>query len=365
MSDTPKDNLDIQFNLHANTSRISYTSSNASCEVLEAKLHNKRKFELSSQQESKQLAETPTFAKRKSAINQPRMLNKNTISGHLAAFTAYAIFGFNIIVCKDLTSGHLIPPLGIFTIRSIIAGSLFWLASAFLPKERIEKTDYIRIFTASMLGFFMCQITFLIGIPHITPMDCSIMTAMSPICTMIIAAIAIKEPITFRKGSGVAVSFAGIIYLILSRVTTATEGATESTPFGIAMMVLNVLSFSMYLGIFRPLIAKYTVVTFMKWIFLFAACVSAPISFKGLVNVDWSGIPSIQYAELAYLTICATFISYFLIPVSQKRIRPTLVSMYSYVQPIIAIIVSIIIGMDVLTWQKVAAAVMGFEWHGG
>ena len=288
------------------------------------------------------------------------MLNKNTISGHLAAFTAYAIFGFNIIVCKDLTSGHLIPPLGIFTIRSIIAGTLFWLVSAFMPKERIEKTDYIRIFAASMLGFFMCQITFLIGIPHITPMDCSIMTAMSPICTMIIAAIAIKEPITFRKGSGVAVSFAGIIYLILSRVTTATEGATESTPFGIAMMVLNVLSFSMYLGIFRPLIAKYTVVTFMKWIFLFAACVSAPISFKGLVNVDWSRIPSIQYAELAYLTICATFISYFLIPVSQKRIRPTLVSMYSYVQPIIAIVVSIIIGMDMLTWQKVAAAVMVF-----
>lgn len=287
------------------------------------------------------------------------MLNKNTISGHLAAFTAYAIFGFNIIVCKDLTSGHLIPPLGIFTIRSIIAGSLFWLASAFLPKEHIEKTDYIRIFAASMLGFFMCQITFLIGIPHITPMDCSIMTAMSPVCTMIIAAIAIKEPITFRKGLGVAVSFAGIIYLIISQAASPGE-ATESTPFGISMMVLNVLSFSMYLGIFRPLIAKYSVVTFMKWIFLFAACVSAPLSIKGLYHVEWNSIPSIQYAELAYLTICATFISYFLIPVSQKRIRPTLVSMYSYVQPIIAIVVSIIIGMDMLTWQKVAAAVMVF-----
>lgn len=287
------------------------------------------------------------------------MLDKNTISGHLAAFFAYAIFGFNIIVCKDLTSGNLIPPLGIFTIRSIVAGSLFWIASSFLQKENIERRDYIRIFAASMLGFFMCQITFLVGIPHITPMDCSIMTAMSPICTMIIAAIAIKEPITFRKGLGVAISFAGIIYLILNRVASP-GGATESTTFGIAMMVLNVLSFAMYLGIFRPLIAKYSVVTFMKWIFLFAACVSAPFSFKGLTDVNWSGIPSIQYAELAYLTICATFISYFLIPVAQKRIRPTLVSMYSYVQPIIAIVISIIIGMDVLTWQKVAAAVMVF-----
>ena len=228
-----------------------------------------------------------------------------------------------------------------------------------MPKEKIDRKDYIRIFAASMLGFLTCQVTFLIGIPHITPMDCSIMTAMSPIYTMIVAAIVIKEPVSLKKAGGVALSFAGIIYLILSKSSTP-GGVTESTPFGIFMIVLNILSFSMYLGIFKPLIAKYSVVTFMKWIFLFSACVSIPISAKGLINVEWTEIPSIQYAELAYLIVCATFITYFLIPVSQKRIRPTLVSMYSYVQPIIAIVISIAIGMDVLTWQKVMAAVMVF-----
>ena len=98
----------------------------------------------------------------------------------------------------------------------------------------------------------------------------------------------------------------------------------------------------------------------MKWIFLFSACVAVPLSAKGLANVGLAEIPSIQYAELAYLIICAPFITYFLIPVSQKRIRPTLVSMYTYVQPIIAIVISIAIGMDVLTWQKVLAAIMVF-----
>ena len=287
------------------------------------------------------------------------MTKRDTVIGHLAAFVAYAIFGFNIIVCKDLTSGNLIPPLGIFTLRSIFAGALFWTVSLFLPQEKIDRKDYIRIFIASMLGFFACQITFLTGISHITPMDCSILSAMSPICTMLIAAMVIKEPITLKKALGVAISFAGIIYLIFNRVN-APGGVAESTPFGILMMVFNVLSFAMYLGIFKPLIAKYSVVTFMKWIFLFAACVSTPLSIKGLTEVDWAGIPSIQYAELAYLIICATFISYFLIPVSQKRIRPTLVSMYSYVQPIIAIVISIVIGMEILTWQKVLAAALVF-----
>ena len=285
-------------------------------------------------------------------------MNKQSAAGHLACFLAYAIFGFNIIVCKDLTAGHLISPLAIFCLRSVGAGALFWLISLFTPKEKVEKKDYARIFAASMLGFFVCQVTFLAGIPHITPMDCSVLSAISPIYTMIIAAMVLKEPITWQKAGGVIISFVGIIYLIVSR--TSAGGAAETSLFGILMIVLNSLSFSLYLGIFKPLIGKYSVVTFMKWIFLFAFVVSAPFSSAEIVTLQWSAVPPVQLAELAYLILCATFITYFLIPVGQKRIRPTLVSMYSYVQPIIAIVISISLGMEMLTWQKVLATTMVF-----
>ena len=285
-------------------------------------------------------------------------MNKQTIVGHLACFMAYAIFGFNIIVCKDLTSGQLISPLAIFCLRSLGAGALFWLISLFAPKEKVEKKDYLRIFAASILGFFVCQITFLVGIPHITPMDCSVLSAISPIYTMIIAAIVLKEPITWQKAGGVIISFTGIIYLIVSRASS--NGVAETSLFGISMIILNSLSFSLYLGIFKPLIGKYSVITFMKWIFLFAFLMSIPFSGKEIVTLNWSAVPAIQLAELAYLIFCATFITYFLIPVGQKRIRPTLVSMYSYVQPIIAIVISICVGMEMLTWQKVLAAIMVF-----
>ena len=285
-------------------------------------------------------------------------MNKRTILGHLACFVAYAIFGFNIIVCKDLTSGQLISPLAIFCLRSIGAGALFWLISLFAPKEKIERKDYIKIFAASLLGFFVCQISFLIGLPHITPMDCSVLSAISPIYTMIIAAIVLKEPLTLQKVAGVIISFLGIIYLIVSR--TAAAGVAETTLFGIIMIIFNSLSFSLYLGIFKPLIGKYSVITFMKWIFLFAFVISMPFSAKEIITLNWSTIPTIQLAELTYLIFCATFITYFLIPLGQKRIRPTLVSMYSYVQPIIAIVISICIGMEMLTWQKLLAAIMVF-----
>ena len=287
------------------------------------------------------------------------MKSNTRISGHIACFMAYAIFGVNIIVCKDLTSGHLISPIGIFTLRSLGAGLMFWILSLFLPAEKVEKKDYLKILAAAFLGYFVTQLTFLVAIPDVTPMHCSIISSMSPIYTMFIAAIVLKEPLTWKKAGGVALSLCGILFLIFNNAS-GTSGASESKLSGIFLMFLNSLSFSLYLGIFKPVIAKYSVVTFMKWIFLFSALMSLPLSFKEVVSLEWTKIPSVQMWELGFLIVFATFISYFLIPFGQKRIRPTLVSMYSYIQPIIATIISIILCMDILTWQKLMAALMVF-----
>ena len=286
-------------------------------------------------------------------------MKKESIAlGHLSAFVAYLIFGLNIIVNKDLSNSG-ISPLALFTFRSVGAGSLFWIISMFRPSEKVERSDFPKILVAAILGFFICQLTFLYAIPRITPMDCSIVTSLSPIYTMFIAAIAIKEPITWKKSLGVVISLAGFIFLILNSVSNSS-GVTSTQPIGIILMIFNSLSFSLYLGIFKPVITKYSVVTFMKWIFLFTTLMSLPLTAKEIVTFDYLSLNSTYVWELAFVVICATFITYFLIPVAQKNIRPTLVSMYSYVQPIIAIVISIYLGMDTLTWQKVLAAVTVF-----
>lgn len=287
------------------------------------------------------------------------MREKNSIFGHIACFTAYLIFGLNIVVCKDLTSSGAISPLALFTLRSLGAGMLFWLISLFLPKERVEHRDLPKIFVASVLGFFLTQISFLMAISRITPMDCSIVASLSPLYTMFIAAYVLKEPLSAQKIGGVVLSLCGVLYLILNSVTS-TSAVVQTTPIGVLLMIANSLCFSLYLGIFKPTIAKYSVVTFMKWIFLFSTLLSLPFSAKEIAHTDFATLPLSYMAELAFLIICATFVTYFLIPVGQKRLRPTLVSMYSYVQPIVAIVVSIYVGMDTLSWQKVLAAVTVF-----
>lgn len=280
------------------------------------------------------------------------MIN-DKLSGHLSIAAAYTIFGLNIVFCKDIANSEVVAPEVLFTLRAIGASALFWLISLFLPKERIEKGDSLKIVAASFTGLFVPQMTFLMAITMSSSIDTAVLGTLGPIFTMFFAFLFLGEPITGRKAGGVALSFAGVIFLIFNSVHSG--GASSSSPMGIALLLLNSISFSFYLGYFRPLISKYSVVTFMKWMFLSSLLLSLPFSFKGLISTDFAAIPAGIRWEIGYLIVFATFFAYFLIPFGQKRIRPTLVSMYNYLQPIIAAIVSIAIGMDSLTWQKILA----------
>lgn len=285
------------------------------------------------------------------------MADINILKGHLAAGSAYAIFGINIVLCKDIAACGIISPTALFTLRAIGAAFLFWTISLFCPKEKVDKKDLPKIAAASFVGLFVPQLTFLSACKMATAIDIAILGTLSPIYTMFIAAIVLKEPVTVKKAGGVITSFAGVIFLIYNSVVNH-NGVDITSPWGIVLLILNAFSFASYLGIFKPLIMKYNVITFMKWMFLFALIISLPFSFKDLITTQYSTLPLNVILEIAFLIIFATFVAYFLIPIGQKNIRPTLVSMYSYLQPIIAAAVAIAVGMDKLSWQKILATML-------
>ena len=286
-------------------------------------------------------------------------MKHDQLLGHLAVAGAYTIFGLNLVFCKDIANSDVLSPMLLFTLRAIGAAGLFCLLSLFQPKEPVARKDIGLIVRASCVGLCGPQRTCLKAITMSATVDASVMHTLSPIFTMFFAFLFLKEPITWKKALGVAVSFGGVLLLIFNSVHA--EGAVSKTaPWGFVLLVLNSLSFALYLGAFRKLISRYSVVTFMKWTFLFSLILSLPFSARELVSADYAAIPHNVIWEIAFLIFFATFVAYFLIPYGQKRIRPTLVSMYSYLQPIIATVISIVTGLDILTWQKLLATILVF-----
>ena len=286
-------------------------------------------------------------------------VNRSIAIGHLAAAGAYVIFGINVVVCRDIAIEGHIEPIVLFSMRALIAGGLFWLLSLFSPKEHVPKKDLLKLAGAGILGLFLPQLTFLHAIAHTTPVDLSVMSTTTPIFTMFVAAIFLKEPITWKKVLGVALSFGGILWLILQS-TFGSNGPSETEPVGIMFCFANYIVFALYLGTCRNLIGRYSVVTSMKWMFLVSFLMSLPFSLPKLSSTEFALVSSQVWWEIGFMIFFSTFIAYYLIPVGQKRIRPTLVSMYGYLQPIIAIAAAIWTGLDHLTATKVTAAILVF-----
>ena len=286
--------------------------------------------------------------------------SNSTLVGNLACFGAYAIFGFNIISCKNIALDGNVTPMALFCLRSFGATVLFWIWSLFTaPREQIERKDLWKVAVASFLGLFMTQLSFLFAITKTTAIDASIMSTLSPIMTLVISAIVIHERIIWSGIAGIALSLVGVLILIFNCVSIRS-GADSTSIWGLLGMVVNTLSFASYVGIFKPLIQKYSVVTFMKCMFLFSSLMALPFSFGAFGASNLAAVPMGVVWQILFVVVGATFIAYFLIPIGQKRLRPVVVCMYTYVQPVIAMVIALALGIDHLTLLKVVASILVF-----
>ena len=98
----------------------------------------------------------------------------------------------------------------------------------------------------------------------------------------------------------------------------------------------------------------------MKWMFLFSSLMALPFSFSAFAASDLSAVPADVMGQVLYVVVFATFVAYFLIPIGQKRLRPVVVCMYTYVQPVIAMVIALAMGLDTLNALKIVATVLVF-----
>jgi drug/metabolite transporter (DMT)-like permease len=189
-----------------------------------------------------------------------------------------------------------------------------------------------------------------------SPIDASIVTTTLPIITMIVAAIFLKEPITNKKVLGIFVGAMGALILICSGSSSAGSGSI----WGDLLCMVAQLSFSIYLTVFKSLTQKYSVITLNKWMFIYASMCYIPLSYNDIAAIEWSTVPTATILQVLYIALAGSFLAYIFIMTAQKMMRPTVVSMYNYMQPIVASIASIVMGVGVFGWQKGVAIALVF-----
>jgi drug/metabolite transporter (DMT)-like permease len=285
------------------------------------------------------------------------MGDKN-FKGHAALFTAYIIFGLNNPIAKNvLEHREFFSAWAVTFYRIGGAAVLLWILSLFTKKESVPFRDLLLLFGASFLGIFVNQAAYIIGLAHASPIDASVITTTSPLMTMILAAFFLKEPVTWKKAMGVFIGAVGALLLIY---TGTTDNRHQTTVFGSLLCLLSTLSFAVYLTAFKNIILKYSPITLMKWMFLYATVCCLPFCWKDITMVRYAEVPMNLYLEIIYVVVLATFIAYMLIPVGQKYLRPTIVSMYNYLQPIVSSLVAVALGMDRFGCVKGGAAALVF-----
>lgn len=234
---------------------------------------------------------------------------------------------------------------------------LFWTVSAFLPRERVAPRDVLMLLFASVFGIQLNQMLFLWGLSLTSPIDSSIIATIVPVLTMILAMFFLREPITWLKSGGVALGCFGALLLVY--VSQHGAGQTSSV-VGDFLCIVSAVSYAVYLTAFRNTIVRYSPVTTMKWMFLFAAAVSVAVYFRPLSEVDYAALSPRTWGGIGYVVVCSTFLSYFMVPIGQRYLRPTVVSIYNYVQPVVAVAFTIAVGLDSFGFSKAAAALCVF-----
>lgn len=282
------------------------------------------------------------------------VMNKN-IQGHLFALTANILWGLMSPIGKSALSAF--SPLSVTTFRMVGAAACFWLLSLFCKHEQVHHRDMLKIFFASLFALVFNQGVFIFGLSMTSPIDASIVTTTLPIVTMIVAAIYLKEPVTNKKVLGIFVGAMGALILIISSQSAASGNGNIT---GDLLCLVAQISFSIYLTVFKGLSQQYSPVTLNKWMFVYASICYIPFSYHDIAAIQWSGISTPALFQVGYVVVGGSFLAYICIMTAQRLLRPTVVSMYNYMQPIVASTVAIIIGLGTFSLEKGIAIALVF-----
>jgi len=275
----------------------------------------------------------------------------------LAATIASTIYGINHTIAKGLMP-DVIKPFGFILLRVSGAALVFWIISLFFPSEKVARRDWFLFIACAFFGMVLNMLAFFKGLSLSTPINSSVIITLSPVLLLVLSAIFLKEKITWLKSLGIILGLCGALVLILFGIKEQPNA--PNIPIGNLLFIVNATSYSIYLILVKPLVPKYSSITLMKFLFLFAFLINLPIGISEFTEVAWTDLPFSDIWRMAFVVICTTVLTYLLNIYALKQLRPSTIGAFIYLQPLIAVLFAVLVGADNITALRIGAAALIF-----
>ena len=274
---------------------------------------------------------------------------------------ATVMWGAMSPIAKGVLEQGVLDGLALSVVR-IGGGTVLFLLFALLPRKitgdtKVERKDFLSLFLASVIMISANQGLFIIGIQYTSPIDTSVMCTLTPVFTLILAAIFIGQPLTPLKVSGVVLGLTGALLMAFSN--ESNEIATNPL-LGNTLGMLAQICAAVYYVFFLKLINKYPAFTIMKWMFLFSSLTYIPCMLPFIGSIQWSALEHSSFLSLAYIILFPTFLAYLIIPYSQRVLKPTVISTYAYLQPVVSSLLAAVMGLALFGWNRIFATSLIF-----
>jgi drug/metabolite transporter (DMT)-like permease len=225
------------------------------------------------------------------------------------------------IALRELSS----PALAL--LRVVAATALFLVLHRLLGGERIlSRSDYGRLAWYALFGVVLNQLLYITALTRTTATTAQTLVTAGPALTLLVAILLQRETASGGKWLGIGLAAAGALYLV---------GADFGGAAGVGnlMILLNVLSFSIYLVISRDILARYSPLTVITWVFVFGTIGMTPFGLPAAAR-EVTSISAATWLAVAWIVLVPTVAAYYLNQWALKRVEASVVAVYTYLQPI-------------------------------
>ncbi len=276
----------------------------------------------------------------------------------ICGFFVALFYAYNFTAAKEVTPEY-IGPFGLTWYRVIVTCAIFWLISLFAGiKEKVSLREMPLIALAAFCGVGFNMVTFMWGLSLTSPISASVLMVSTPIIVLVLSAIFLKERLFATRIIGILVGFSGAALLIF---LSTDKGAEASNPLlGNALIFINAVSYAFYILLAKKLTARYHVFTLMKWLYFFGLLFITPFGITQGLEFDFGTASSETVLNIGYVILFATFGTYMLNIIAIRTLKPSVVAVFVYLQPLLATLIAVGLDKDIITWQKAVAGILIF-----